>query len=83
MRKPDFVRRHAQAATAADVIVEEQPGAEHPSGPQSLAIGQHESHRPDDVRRRCPENLALLQGVAHETECVLLEIAQTAVNKLG
>ncbi|MNT71274.1 hypothetical protein D3C72_2097420 [compost metagenome] len=35
------------------------------------------------MRRHCPEHFALHQRFAHQTEFVMLEIAQAAVDKLG
>ena len=48
-----------QALPAAQVIVEEEPGAQHPGGPQARLIRQHEAQGPHDVRRDCPQHLAL------------------------
>ena len=35
-----------------EVIVEKQPGADHPRRPQVRVVRQHESQRPGEVRRR-------------------------------
>ena len=46
-------------------------------------VRQHEAHRPDDVRRDPPQNLALDQRLANQPEFVIFEITQAAVNELG
>ena len=43
---------------------------------------QDEPHRPDDVRRRAEQDLALDQRLADEPKLVIFEIAQPAVNEL-
>ena len=44
---------------------------------------QHESQRPDDVRRDAPKHFALEQRLAHQPKLVIFEIAQAAVNQLA
>ena len=72
-----------QGAAPADRIVEKQPGAQHPARALAVLMRQDEAHRPDDVRRDGPKLLALLQGLAHQRELVIFEIAQPAMDQLG
>ena len=44
---------------------------------------QHETHRPDDVRRVAPQHFALHQRFAYEPELVIFEIAQAAMDEFG
>ena len=44
---------------------------------------EHEAHRPDDVRGVAQEHRALAQGLAHEAEVAVLQVAQPAVDQLG
>src|SRR5687768_14181829 len=46
-------------------------------------MGQHESERPDDVRRELQKHLPLLERLPHKAELHVLEISQTPVNELG
>ena len=72
-----------QQLAAADVVVEEQAEPDQPGRAQALGVRQHETHRPDDVRRVLPQNLALHQRFAHQPELVIFEIAQAAMDELG
>ena len=72
-----------QPLPAAQMVVHEQSDAQHPGRPQPLLVGQHEAHRPHDVRRDCPQHLALGQRLAHQPEVEVLEIAQAAMDELG
>jgi hypothetical protein len=76
-----FCRR--QQLAAADVVVEEKAEPDQPGRPQALGIGEHEAHRPDDVRRVLPEDFAFHQGFANQPELVMLEIAKSAMDELG
>ena len=67
----------------AEMIVDEQPQAQHPRRTQTRFGRQHEAHRPDQVRRHPQHHLALDQRLAHQPKPSLLEIAQPAVNELG
>src|SRR3546814_1658817 len=75
--------RGRQQLAAAQVVVEEEAEADHPGRPQPLVVGQNEAQRPDDVRGRAQQHLALDQRLAHQPELVVLEITQAAVDKLG
>ena len=75
--------RGGQALSPADIVVEEKPKAQEPLRAQADMVGQHEAQGPHDVRREAPDHLALEQGLAHEAELVVLEIAQSAVDQLG
>ena len=61
----------------------EQPEPDQPPRPQPGMVRQHEAQRPDDVRRRSQQHLALGQRFAHQAEGVVLEIAQPAMDQLG
>ena len=75
--------RSRQLLAAAQMVVEEQAEADHPGRAQLGAVRQDEAQRPDDVRRRAQQHLALDQRLAHQAELVVLEIAQTAVDQLA
>ncbi len=70
-------------APAAEVVVEQQRGADHPLRSQMRLVRQHEAQRPHDVRRRTQHDFALRERLADEREFVLLEIAQAAVDQLA
>jgi hypothetical protein len=44
---------------------------------------QHEAQRLDDVRRDPPQHLALAQGLAHQTDIEMFEIAQATMDEPG
>ena len=46
-------------------------------------IGQHEAHRPADMRHGAQQHLAFDQRLAHQPELEILEVAQPAVEQLG
>ncbi len=71
-----------QALAAAEMIVEEQSGAQQPRGPEARMVRQYKSQRPDDVRRVRPQDLALDQRLAHQPELVVFEVAQAAMDEL-
>ena len=75
--------RRGQQLAAADMVVEEQAEPDQPGRTQALGVGQHEAHRPDDVRRIAPQHLALHQRFTHQPELVIFQIAQSAVDQLG
>ena len=75
--------RGRQLPAPAQMVVEEQPEPQQPRRPQLGVIRQYETQRPDDVRRDAPQHLALLQGLAHQPELVVLEVAQPAMDQLG
>ena len=54
-----------QRAASRQVVVEEQPGADHPGRAQVLVVRQHEAQRPDYMRRAVQQDLALQQRLAH------------------
>jgi hypothetical protein len=72
-----------QAFAAAEMVVEKQAEPQQPSRAQAGVMRQHEAQRPDDMRRYAPQHLALLQSLAHQTEFVMLQIAQPAMHQLG
>jgi hypothetical protein len=75
--------RRRQQLAPAEMVVEEQAEADQPSRPQALGIGQHEAHRPDDMRRVAPQHLALHQRFAHQPKFIIFEVAQPAMDQLG
>jgi hypothetical protein len=81
---PQVDRRGAgQVASLRQVIVEEQGGTDHPGRSQVRIVRQHETQRPCQVRCGGENDLALAQGFAHESEVVMLEVAQAAMHELG
>jgi hypothetical protein len=48
-----------------------------------LFVRQHEFQRPDDMRREAQHHFALGQGLGHQAELVVLEVAQSAMDQLG
>ena len=46
-------------------------------------IGQHEAHRPADMRHGDEQRLPLLQGFPHQMELEIFEVPQPAVEQLG
>jgi hypothetical protein len=75
--------RGRQHLTLGQVVVQEQPGADHPHRPHPGVVRHHEAQRPHDVRRALEQHLALGKRLAHQRELVVLEVAQAAVNELG
>ena len=51
---------------AAEPVVEEEPGADHPSRPQMRLVRQHELERRDDVRGDPQQHLALGERLGDE-----------------
>ena len=51
--------------------------------PHVAVIGQHETHRPRDMRHRLQQHLALGQRMAHEADLEILKVTQPAVEQLG
>jgi hypothetical protein len=76
-------RRAGHGLAPVKMIVEEEAGAQHPARALAGHVREHEAQGPDDVRRLGKQHLALTKCFAHETECVVLEIAQTAMDELG
>ena len=72
-----------QNLSPAEMVVDEQPQAQHPGRAHPRLGRQHEAHRPDEVRRHAQHHLALDQRLAHQPEPSLLEIAQAPVDELG
>src|SRR6185437_9987220 len=75
--------RLRQRHPAAETIVEEESGADHPGGAQVRLVRQHEHQRLDDVRRGAQQHLALGKRFRDEAKLVMLEVAQAAVDQLG
>src|SRR5450759_4585462 len=64
------------------MVIQEQPRAYHPCGPQMRLVRQHELQWRDDMRRGAEKHFALGQGFGHEPKLIVLEIAQAAVDQL-
>ena len=75
--------RGRQALAAAQVVIQEQAQPQQPGRAQPLVMRQHEAQRPDDVRRDPPNRLAFQQGLAHQPELPVFEVAQPAMHQLG
>jgi hypothetical protein len=75
--------RSAQQFAPGQVVVEKQAESHHPGRPHRRVVRQHEAQRPHDVRRVAQQDFALLQGLAHQAELVVLQVAQAAVDQLG
>ena len=75
--------RGAQALALAQVVVEEQAGADHPCRAQVRAVRKHEAHRFDDVRGLGQQHFAFSQGLAYEAKLVVLQVAQATVNQFA
>lgn len=80
-RQPARARQAALAA--AKMVVQEQPGANHPGRAQMRLMRQQEAQRPDDVWRQSQQHLAFGQRLADQCELVLFQIAQATVDELG
>jgi len=65
------------------MVVEEQTEAHEPGRPEPRAVRQDEAQRPDEMRRRTQQHLALDQRLADQAEGAVLEIAQAAVDQFG
>ena len=65
----------------------EQPqhfgGRRIPLEPHVAVIGQHEAHRPRDMRHGFQQHFAFGQRVTHEANLEILKVAQTAVEQFG
>ncbi|MCY1186581.1 hypothetical protein D9M73_274670 [compost metagenome] len=72
-----------QALALAEVVVEEQAGADHPRRAQVRPVRQDETQRLDDVRRLGQQHFALGQGFAYQAEFVVFQIAQAAVDQFA
>ena len=76
-------RRCGQVCSRGQVVVQEEPGADHPGRPQVRIVWHDEVQRPHDVRGGAEQHLALAQRLAHEGEVELLQVAQATVDELG
>ena len=72
-----------QSATTADMVVKEEAQPQHPAWAQAFGPRQDETHRMDDVRGDRPEPLPLDQRFAHQSEGMMFQIAQAAMDQLG
>src|SRR6187397_2636850 len=74
--------RLRQRHPAAEMIIEEQSGADHPRRAQMRLVWKHEQQLLDDVWGCAQQHLALGERFADEPEFVVLEVAQSAVDQL-
>src|SRR5262249_57807891 len=58
----------------AEVIVDEQPEAQHPLWTQARLSWQHEAHGPDEVWGHAQHHLPLEEGLAHQPQPSVLKI---------
>ena len=65
------------------MVVEEEAESQHPAWPEMRLVWQHEAQGPGQMRRLGQQHLAFLQGLAHQPELVLLQVAQAAMDELG
>ena len=73
-----------QALVAAELVVEQHPGADVDALPDPLLQRKEERHGPHQVRRdHVEQQAALAQRLVDEAELHLLEVAQTAVDQLA
>src|SRR5262249_47437448 len=72
-----------QLLAAAEMVIEQQPGTDKPGGSLRGRMRQHEAQRPDDVRGGCQQHLSLDQRLADQTEFIVFEIAQAAMDELA
>ena len=80
---PTHRARAGQHVPARQVVVEEEPEADHPDRSHAGVVGHHETQRPQDVGRAFEQYLALGQRLAHQQELAVLEVAQAAMDELG
>ena len=67
--------RPRQADPPADRIVKQQPHPHEPPRANGIFVRQYEVHRPDQVRCRLQQALALLKRLTDQLELVIFEIA--------
>src|SRR6185312_3704887 len=72
-----------EAASAGKMVVEKEPGANHPGRPQMCVVGQDEAQRAHEVWRGAEQDLTLDERLAHERQLQVLEVAEAAMDELG
>jgi len=77
------VARARQAVPRAEMVVEEQAGADHPRRAQVRAVRQDEAQRAHQVRGHAEQHLALAERLADQAEFVVFQVAQAAVDQLA
>src|SRR5712671_1641188 len=88
-RLAERIARKIEAAGAGKnlspthVVVEKEPGPQHPGRPHAGLHRQHEPHRPHQMRRHPQHHLTLGEGFAHQPKPIVLQIPQAAVDELG
>ncbi|MNO76254.1 hypothetical protein D3C76_673250 [compost metagenome] len=78
-----YAARGWQPFPPAQMVIKEQPGADQPGRAQMRAVRQDEAQRADDMRRLAQQDLTLGEGLAHQAEFAVFQIAQAAVDQLA
>ena len=65
------------------MIVQEQPGADHPGRALAFVVRHDEAQRPHDVGRGAQQYFALGERLAHQAEFIMFQVAQATVDQLG
>ena len=82
MRQIDGARRRQQMARRQSVV-QEQPEAQQQRRAPPRQRRQQKAHRPDHMRGHAQQHFAFAERFAHQPECVLLQITQTAMDQLA
>ncbi len=78
----EHLRSRQDFAPTADPVIEQKAEPQHQRRTSRLVDRQHEAQRPDQMRRRAQQHLALAQRLAHQPELALLQVAQAAMDQL-
>ena len=77
----EFARSRQNLAPADPVVEQKAEPQQHRRAPR-LVERQHETQRPDQVRRRPQQHFALAERRAHQAKFAVLQIAQAAMDQL-
>ena len=72
-----------QDFASAEMVIEEKAKTDEPCWSLRAMVWQHEAQWPNDMRRGPQQDFALTERFTDEAKCIVLEIAQPAVNELG
>ena len=75
--------RSRQGAAPAEMIVDEEPGADERARAHAGLDREDEALRAHQMRRHPQHHFPFGERLAHQAEPAVLEIAQPAVNELG
>ena len=75
--------RTGQQFAPRQPVVQEQARAHQQRGALAGAVRHHEAHRPHDMRRGAQQHFTLGQGLPHQAELEVFQVAQAAMNQLG